>query len=91
MGKLAVNSVEETKVVETFAPLKLMTERLTKFLPVTFTWVSEPAVPELGATAATVGTGKVSETDAAADFVVSAWLIAVTVTLVGLGTVTGAV
>jgi len=57
VGKVAVNCVEETKVVETFEPAKLITEGATKLLPVTVTGVFEPTVAELGETEVTAGTG----------------------------------
>ena len=87
---VALSCVEETKVVERATPLRRTCAPETKLLPV---MVREklPRLVEAGETPTSVGVGLRSVTALEADLVMSAALVAVTVTVLGEGRVEGAV
>ena len=73
-------------------PLKLTVEALVKPLPVTVRVVfKEPTRTSVGETEDKLGAGYVSNTIAEPELLLSAWLVAVTVTRPELGATSGAV
>jgi hypothetical protein len=87
---LAVSWVEETKVVVRAELLKRILAPLTKFVPVTV-MENAPRFVEVGEMAESLGVGFQRVTAEEEDLVVSAALVAVTVTVLGFGRVAGAV
>src|SRR5271154_4770854 len=86
---LAVNSVDDTKVVASAVPPKFTTAPLTNFVPITSN-VNAPMVSAGGVTETIVGTGFCNVTAAVPELVVSARLVAVTFSAVFRGSVGGA-
>ena len=85
----AVNSVAETKWVASACPPKLITDPETN--PVPLTVMLKPPTPMLeGLSEVSVTAGLSTVTVAELDFVESATLVAVIVTVFGLGTIAGA-
>lgn len=91
-GITADNCVGETKLVAMGVLPKLATVACVNAVPVTVIVVSgAPAAITVGEIFERVGMGYASETAADADLLGSAWLVAVTVTLAGLGAGSGGV
>src|SRR5271156_2684591 len=86
---LAASCVDDTNVVARAVPPKFTTAPLTKFVPITSN-VNAPRVSAGGVTETMVGTGFCNVTAAVPELVLSAILVAVTLTAVFRGSVVGA-
>jgi len=87
---VAVNCVEETNVVVSAVLLNITCAPDTKLLPVTVS-IKLPRFVDPGEMPLSVGVGFHNVTEAEPDFVVSAVLVAVTLIVLGDGSVAGAV
>jgi hypothetical protein len=91
-GSCAVTCEEDTKEVVSGVLFKLTSQPETNPSPLTVNVAGVLVIATaVGFTETTLGTGLVTDTVAEPDSVESAWLVAVTVTEAGLGTVAGPV